>query len=48
MNLLELREKIEKEACVIQTNYDDPSDVPKGYFDGQLWAFDLVLKWIDE
>ena len=44
--MLSLEDKIELEAKAV-TIVDD-SLYPKGYLDGMLWAFDLVLMWIKE
>ncbi len=43
-----LEQKIELEAQSIQTNFDELKVYPKGYLDGMLWAYDLVLMWIRE
>ncbi len=43
---MKLEHKIELEAQTIQIDYDEEQKYPKGYLDGMLWAYDLVLMWI--
>ena len=43
---MNLEDKIELEAQSIQTTYVGLKKYPKGYLDGMLWAYDLVLMWI--
>ena len=45
---MKLEEKIELEAQAIQIDVDEENygKYPKGYLDGMLWAYDLVLMWI--
>lgn len=44
MESLTLNERIELEAELVTIDQDDK--LPKGYLDGMLFAFDLVLMWI--
>jgi len=44
--LQQLAGKVELEAQAV--TIEDGSPYPKGYLDGMLWAFDLVLMWINE
>lgn len=46
--LRKLEEKIELEAQAIQIDFEEYPELPKGYLDGELWGFDLVLMWIKE
>ena len=43
---MNLEDKIELEAQSITMDYDNMNEYPKGYLDGMLWAYDLVLMWI--
>lgn len=47
--MLSLEDKIELEAKAATLDWgEDWEKLPKGYLDGMLWAFDLVLMWIKE
>jgi len=46
--LQQLEEKIEREAQTITVDFDEMKEYPKGYLDGILWAYDIVLMWIKE
>lgn len=44
-----LIEKIELEAQAVTMDWgENYEQLPKGYLDGELWAYDLVLMWIKE
>lgn len=43
-----LEDKIELEAQAVTMDFDEKNQYPKGYLDGMLWAFDLVLMWMRE
>ena len=45
---MKLADKIELEAQLLMMDFDLESKYPKGYLDGMLWAYDLVLMWIKE
>jgi len=43
---LSVEDRIELEAQSVTQFPNEYKEFPKGYLDGMLWAFDLVLMWM--
>ena len=47
--MLKLAEKVELEAQATTMEWGEEwKQLPQGYLDGMLWAFDLILMWINQ